>query len=398
MIEEQPGGERRVTMAHADLKQALRLNRTIALSLLLYGVFLAGALVLLARGGGDAMAVVWTDWGVTSRLGGLLALGLGFFVLNEAVLKSVKRHARLDEMTLDKLGLLTSLCSVMVVLLGYVLSGQVGVLLLSVAVMLQVYLLGHGGLARLILPLMGLAYLGTIPLGYPLLFGFSAIGPKTLPWAMQWVLVLGPLAWTLSHLGGVMSSLLRSTSSRVSRLQSLAATDALTGLINRRQFNYQLDSEIARARRYRKPLSLALFDIDDFKKINDFYGHPTGDRILKELGQLIIQNVRESDIPARYGGEEFALILPETAQMDAYEILERLRALVAHTVFCLPDNPMTVTVSVGVAQLDMDHPQSYELIERADAALYEAKKQGKNQVVYGVVPAPKISYPPFTPR
>jgi diguanylate cyclase (GGDEF)-like protein len=205
------------------------------------------------------------------------------------------------------------------------------------------------------------------------------------------LLCLTPLAWTLHHYGGIVAVMVQTASSRVSRLQSLAATDGLTGLINRRQFNHRLDTEIARARRYRNPLSLALFDIDDFKKINDLYGHPIGDRILGELGRLIIANVRESDIPARYGGEEFALILPETLRMDAYELLERLRSLIEGTVFCLPDNPMTVTVSVGVTQMEGDRPQAYELIEAADAALYDAKKQGKNRVIPQRHPMPAVS-------
>jgi diguanylate cyclase (GGDEF)-like protein len=188
-----------------------------------------------------------------------------------------------------------------------------------------------------------------------------------------------------------MGVVVRSSSSQLNRLQSLAATDGLTGLVNRRQFNHQLQSEIARAKRHALPLSLALFDIDDFKKLNDTYGHPIGDRVLKDLGKLVTQNIRECDISARYGGEEFALILPETRQMEAYELLERLRALVERTVFCLPDNPLTISISVGVAQMDFNQATAVSLVEKSDAALYEAKRKGKNQVVFGTIPTPKIT-------
>jgi diguanylate cyclase (GGDEF)-like protein len=195
----------------------------------------------------------------------------------------------------------------------------------------------------------------------------------------------------LTQVGQQMGVVVRSSSSQLNRLQSLAATDGLTGLVNRRQFNHQLQSEIARAKRHALPLSLALFDIDDFKKLNDTYGHPIGDRVLKDLGKLVTQNIRECDISARYGGEEFALILPETRQMEAYELLERLRALVERTVFCLPDNPLTISISVGVAQMDFNQATAVSLVEKSDAALYEAKRKGKNQVVFGTIPTPKIT-------
>jgi diguanylate cyclase (GGDEF)-like protein len=128
-------------------------------------------------------------------------------------------------------------------------------------------------------------------------------------------------------------------------------------------------------------LVLALFDIDNFKTINDHYGHPTGDRILQSLGKLVSENIRESDIAARYGGEEFAVILPETRQADAIELLERLRVLIANSVFCLPDLPLTLTVSIGLCSVYAQHNSSFELVKQADAMLYEAKRQGKNRVI-----------------
>ncbi len=377
-------------MLHNHLKQGLRLNRTIGFAFLAYGVILLGSLIT-PKATGMAQISIW-PW---LRLGATTIVVAAFLGVNEICLRKVKRHPRMDKTTLEKLTLLVPILGSGLVAVCYLLTGQLGVLLFSTVILLQSQLFGHSSISRILLGVFIGLYLLGFPLGYPLLMGFTPLPVKVMPVSLQIILMLLPLIWALAHFGRIVAAVVQNTSNRVTKLQSLAATDVLTGLVNRRQFNLQLDAEIARAKRYRSPLSLALFDIDDFKKVNDFYGHPTGDRILQELGQLISANVRESDISARYGGEEFALILPETGQIDAYELLERLRAMIERTVFCLPDNPMTITISVGVAQLNLDHAQSYELIEKADAALYQAKKQGKNQVVYGILPAPKVSYPPF---
>jgi len=208
----------------------------------------------------------------------------------------------------------------------------------------------------------------------------------------SWLTLL-PDVFLCAAMARLVGTLVHSSSHQVSRLQSMATTDALTGLINRRLFNLQLQGEWSRARRHHSALCLALFDVDNFKKINDTYGHTVGDRILKELAALVAHNLRDSDIPARYGGEEFALILTETRQMEAAELMERIRMLIERHVFCLPDNPLTVTVSIGVAQFDLKaHSRPEDLVGQADAALYEAKHQGKNRVIYGVLPVPKVSY------
>jgi diguanylate cyclase (GGDEF)-like protein len=377
-------------MLYHHLKQGFRLNRTIGFAFLVYELMVLAGLTL----GGSPRPGPWL-W---VRLGMTVLLSLGFLMLNESGLRSFKRHSRMDTVTLEKLSLVMPLTGSALVVAGYLLTGQLGILLFATVILLQSQLFGHNSISRVLLVMFLLLYVISLPMGYPHLLGFPGSAFQVVPVSLQFVVLLLPLIWALAHYGHIVASLVRNTSTRVSKLQSLAATDGLTGLINRRQFNHQLDSEIARARRYRKPLSLALFDIDDFKKINDFYGHPTGDRILQELGRLISMNVREADISARYGGEEFALILPETGQIDAYELLERLRAIIERTVFCLPDNPMTVTISVGVAQLDPEHAESYQLIEKADAALYQAKKQGKNQVVYGTLTPLKVNYPPFVPH
>jgi diguanylate cyclase (GGDEF)-like protein len=373
---------------HNHLKQGFRLSRTIGLALVVYELILLASIQLATSPTQDK------TWLSIRLIGMALLTGL-FFIANEVSLRAFKRHPRMDEVTLEKLGLLLPLGGGLLIALSYLLSGQLGILLLSGIISLQSQLFGHNGIARTLLLLFGLLYLITLPLGYPLVLGFRPDALGSIPLSIRLLIMLLPLVASVNHFGNIVASTQKNTSSRVSRLQSLAATDGLTGLINRRQFNQQLDSEIARAKRYRKPLSLALFDIDDFKKINDFYGHTTGDRILKELGALITQNVRESDVAARYGGEEFALILPETGQIDAYELLERLRAMIERTVYCLPDNPITATISVGVAQLDLEDGKGYEIIEKADANLYAAKRQGKNQVVYGTLTPPKVNYPPF---
>jgi diguanylate cyclase (GGDEF)-like protein len=197
---------------------------------------------------------------------------------------------------------------------------------------------------------------------------------------------LVPALVLLWPLGKLTLSLHQLHEHQVEQLQAIATTDGLTHLINRRHFNSRLAAELSGARRHKKALSLGLFDIDNFKHINDYYGHLVGDRILQELGQLLIENTRESDVAARYGGEEFALILPETRRLEAYELLERLRNLIEQHVFCMPDLPISITVSVGVTQFDSSgHNSSNDFVEESDKALYEAKGLGKNRVViYGM--------------
>ncbi|OGH97003.1 MAG: hypothetical protein A2104_09905 [Candidatus Melainabacteria bacterium GWF2_32_7] len=194
----------------------------------------------------------------------------------------------------------------------------------------------------------------------------------------------------LSYLGIILSSQVKHHSDNANMLHNLATTDALTGLLNRREFNRRIAEEIARAKRHKSSLSLALFDIDYFKKINDTYGHNVGDVILKELGELFSVNTRSCDIAARYGGEEFALILPETTLNEAYELLERLRIMVEQQYFYLSYSPIQITISVGVAQCDFMDSCAADLCERADKALYQAKRNGRNRVEYAALGMPKL--------
>lgn len=156
----------------------------------------------------------------------------------------------------------------------------------------------------------------------------------------------------------------------------LSLRDGLTGLFNHSYFYQQLDFEVKRFIRYNTPVTLALIDIDDFKMVNDTYGHREGDRILSTVGKILLHLARDSDICCRYGGEEFAVILPLTSVDEADAIVNRMRKTLAQV---LPDGKC-VTVSIGVAACGGNTKTYQQLVENSDAALYRAKKKGKNCV------------------
>lgn len=170
-------------------------------------------------------------------------------------------------------------------------------------------------------------------------------------------------------------------------LDQLARTDALTGIANRRAFFDMFGVEFRRAKRYGRPLGILMLDLDHFKHVNDRWGHPFGDYVLREIAGAIARNVRESDLFARYGGEEFALVLPEAGPEQCLAVAEKLRAAVEELALRsegVPpdaDPPVRLTISIGVAGLPLDPEQDeFELIRRADRALYEAKRTGRNRV------------------
>ena len=166
-----------------------------------------------------------------------------------------------------------------------------------------------------------------------------------------------------------------------SRLYNLATIDGLTGLVVRRHFQAKIEEEYRRARRYSKPLSYLMTDIDHFKKFNDTYGHQTGDMVLREVAKIVRDTVRDTDIAARYGGEEFAVILPETEPDGAMLLAERLRQSVESAVFAGPTGDLKVTISVGVCSMPINQPESAtEMIKMADEALYVCKRNGRNRV------------------
>ena len=165
-------------------------------------------------------------------------------------------------------------------------------------------------------------------------------------------------------------------------LKEQVVRDSMTQLYNHHHFRQLLQSELARAKRYNRPLSLLFGDIDNFKAINDTYGHLAGDRIIKALATKLRMETRDSDHAARYGGEEFAVILTETTIEDAKMIAERLRSEIESMDIMYGDNSISITLSFGIAELtDNKQADIDELISRADKASYQAKEQGKNRCV-----------------
>ncbi|MGO8755869.1 MAG: bacteriohemerythrin [Gallionellaceae bacterium] len=164
-----------------------------------------------------------------------------------------------------------------------------------------------------------------------------------------------------------------------------AKTDVLTGLSNRRHFIELAEQEMAREKRYGKPLAVLMFDLDKFKVINDEYGHQVGDDALRRVGEVCRQTLREIDIIGRLGGEEFAILLPETAEEKAYEVADRLRLNIAGAAIPLEcAGALNITASIGIATLNTTDTNIDKLLNRADKALYEAKRAGRNRVCAAV--------------
>jgi diguanylate cyclase (GGDEF)-like protein len=163
------------------------------------------------------------------------------------------------------------------------------------------------------------------------------------------------------------------------RIERSAVTDYLTGLFNRSHFDARLQNEVRRAKRYGQRLSLLLLDLDDFKKINDERGHLVGDRVLRDVGRLIVGGIRDIDIAARYGGEEFAVILPETPRSGAFVVAERIRREMERR-FRRRGSLARATLSGGMACFPEDADTPEGLIAKADKALYRAKETGKNLI------------------
>lgn len=168
------------------------------------------------------------------------------------------------------------------------------------------------------------------------------------------------------------------------RLETLSILDPLTELYNRRYFKARIEDEFAIARRHKKPLSLAIIDIDKFKMINDKYGHPVGDKVLISASQAISGVIRKGETVARIGGEEFAIILPDCTDDIAYMIIERVRAAIFNTFIEISHGKkIFVSVSAGIAcYSDFESTDDInDLYEKADKALYKAKETGRNRAV-----------------
>ena len=165
----------------------------------------------------------------------------------------------------------------------------------------------------------------------------------------------------------------------------VALRDSLTGLFDHFTFTQKLELEAKRSERYNTPLSLLFMDIDDFKLLNDTYGHPKGDEILSRVGALIQEEVRDIDIAARYGGEEFTILLPHANHEEANTIAERIRLRVASEAFFDEfDNKICVTISLGVSSSPRSGTGAKVLLEKADQALYRSKNSGKNRTTLDI--------------
>lgn len=166
------------------------------------------------------------------------------------------------------------------------------------------------------------------------------------------------------------------------QLQQLAANDSLTGMFNRRFGMARLQEEYGRAIRSGSPVGICLFDLDHFKLVNDTYGHQIGDKVLVHVSKILRGALREGDVAMRYGGEEFVAVLPGASITDAFEIADRVRRLVAETVFQHGSNIVAITISGGAAAWpDFDAASADALVRRADESLYKAKEEGRNRII-----------------
>jgi two-component system, cell cycle response regulator len=165
------------------------------------------------------------------------------------------------------------------------------------------------------------------------------------------------------------------------RLEMLSVTDGLTKLYNHRYLQDELARAFEESQRYRRPLSLAIVDLDFFKKVNDTYGHAVGDEVLKAVSKMLQDSVRSTDVAARYGGEEFAVMMPETELDDAIAFAEKIRAMIETTPIETAAGAIKATTSIGVSAVPHTRIHAAkELVVTADKALYRAKKNGRNQV------------------
>jgi len=163
-------------------------------------------------------------------------------------------------------------------------------------------------------------------------------------------------------------------------LKHQATRDDLTGLLNRREFHTQIDNEIADFSRHKQSLCLFIIDVDFFKSVNDTYGHPTGDIVLREIAYRITQNIRPKDSVMRYGGEEFSVILPNTTTDDAFHVAERILKSISGAPIAANDNKLNITISIGIACMKEVGHTDEELIKTADDALYQSKANGRNRI------------------
>lgn len=231
------------------------------------------------------------------------------------------------------------------------------------------------------------ALIAIVGLSYASVFGYLPYAPvrmasgdpvSELFWMNSTLFFAAPFLIFLTLMADQMLAWWRM---REERIHQLSRTDALTGLHNRRSILDLLEQELTRVRRKPAPLSVVILDLDHFKKVNDTWGHPMGDRVLQIAARVLRESVRESDHVGRYGGEEFMLILPDTRLADAMIVLERCRQqLIAADVLTDSQDRLQITASFGLVCQDKTLLASQQLIQHADEALYAAKANGRNRI------------------
>jgi len=193
---------------------------------------------------------------------------------------------------------------------------------------------------------------------------------------------LGMLVAALDYLSNISGDILSPKiieDSRIEEAAAMATRDSLTGLYHRGVFEFSLERMVQEHRRYDKALSVILLDIDDFKHVNDHYGHQAGDEVLRRIGKMLLKGIRKADFPARYGGEEIGIIFPETSIDQATVMADRLREDLRRR-FAASGPPVTVSIGVSCI-LEPGITTAFELIRQADKALFEAKRTGKDKVM-----------------
>ena len=224
------------------------------------------------------------------------------------------------------------------------------------------------------LAITGLAHLLTPPI-------VDLLTPSGIAVSIAVPLMVAPVLGYLLMRMLIESDIARKT------VHELAIKDGLTEVYNRRYFMSQLDVEFAKSQRYKTPMAVIMLDADHFKRVNDTYGHGVGDVVLKRIAQTCTTLLRSQDVLARYGGEEFVVLLPQTDGASAVLLAERVRAGIAACVITVNEQPLQVTVSIGVAATPEHAATVAALLNLSDVALYAAKKNGRNQVASAEVAA-----------